>query len=338
MKRLFAFIAAILLIGLILCGAVAFYTGKKIEAELPIWQAELIEQCQANANGLNYRAEDCAFDIQQSDRSLFSTQITLQWPHHDHFLPTQIIIDHGPFPFAALKKGVFMPQMISAHFSNPKSPLSGLLILSYTQQLKAEVDLNAFAGDLFNQQFADLSLHLTGKANLKTQMPVQLHVTASPFKWNQAPIQSLEFNLDYRLQMAFEALSLSLSQTSEFGALQLDAALSVPNLRPFLTDLQAHQWRFSGALLKQIHSAAFDFQSGLENSAYLMAILNHQNPINTAVLAQAQSALLKQYQQLNFEKRLFLEQNETGFESHLSLDPKRHQIKVNGLNLPYTQF
>ncbi|MDF7658003.1 YdgA family protein [Erwiniaceae bacterium L1_54_6] len=120
MKKTKVAVGVIVALGVIWTGA-AWFTGKQLESH--------IDQMVQNANArLNAYAPNSRLTLSYQDyqRGLFSSKARLvlqassQTEDNPLLKPGQSIvlntvIDHGPFPFSQLKRGVFIPSMASVH-------------------------------------------------------------------------------------------------------------------------------------------------------------------------------------------------------------------------------
>lgn len=368
MKKTIRFLFILICLFLILMSAVilalSFYTGKKIEQDLPQWQANVIESCQQQAHLNHFEAKWCDLRLVTQQRHWFYTDLTFALQNQTQTMR----IDHGPFPLNAIENGFWLPQMAAITLeSSTKSnkpfpvnelPIKGLMTLSYGQNLQFNLTIlpfeQAFAVDskqpnwlLQNQQ-----TQVSGEIDLKSAQLFKLNLNSDHLMINHNPLDQISFSIAYQKmennqasqpKTPLEDLSFAFTltqkaQTTQAGEITLNANLSSFALDQLIDLIQHRPNQWIKQVLPLVDSASLNFKGSDQTLAYLWLILQDKSSISQQAILNRTAQLNQYYQQLDFKQKLFLEQDDTSYQMNLSLDSMQKTIDINGASLPFQQF
>lgn len=324
----------------------SFWTGKKIEHEIPIWQTELTDICLQHAASENFNSNWCEIKIINQKRHWFSTDLTIAVDDKIQMLT----IYHGPFSLSAIKKGILSPQMSVAILESAENStddntnflIRGVASLSYLQTLKFNFEILPFE-QFFETKSAAQNLHIennkttiNGLVDLKSDNRFKLNIVGDDFSINSNPIKQLNLAIDYhKNDDQLEQLSLNFVQSSLQGNLNVNAEISSSSLERLFELIQQNPNQVSQKILKLIDFASFNLKGTDENIAYLWLITQDKISVSTQDILDSTIKLDQLYKQLNFNQRLFIDQYQNEYIVNFELNSKKETLTINGTNLPF---
>lgn len=359
MKKGIKYVNIFILILFIIVYIICFFTGKKIERDLPILQSNFIEACHqvADKDNPTFDSKWCDLKLTQQKRNLFYTD--LNFITQDKNIVARIY--HGPFSWGAIKHGIWLPQMATVVLNSSDLAINGFISLSYSHHVIFGFHLLPFKQfysiesaskkwSLENEQ-----TEINGNFNLKLLNKIHLSVQSIHFQINKNPITT-NITLDYKKYFnkeqcdkqldEIEEINLSLLQNSDYGNLLFTfdlSTFSLTKLYDFLISsvnfdkINKNGLNTLTKLNELIDYSKLSIQSNAMNLAYLHDIFVGEEDLNYANIVLTKKELDRSYEKMPFQYKLVLDKIDDEYKIHFILNSKKKLIVLNDVDLPFRQ-
>lgn len=295
LRRLFFIPLLYLLIGVIAWLSITFITGKVIKnnykAEIERITIQINEQLNEihHTYGLHY----VDINVKKYERFWFYSQFNLQVTdiiNTKTYHINNLMLEHGPFPSAAIDKGEYFPKMIAMNYELPNlfnemiktdqsTLLSTYMDVGYLKKSRLFINFKSFDynndNDVINVEPFSAFISLIPKNN---GVITQFSLKTKKIIVNDNVINSVDVNstMSYSIMNNNGELSLSFNIVNPYGPINYNGSFKTLALNRFLTQLvnKRNVNQFIAQLL-QLNVIRSNLNVSMESFAYILTLLNN---------------------------------------------------------------